>query len=143
MSDSKPNKRDKYVEGCNALRHYSNCVINIRTVTIVQGLAVLGAAGYLIKEGLFFHSLLAVIFGLLLSGVLFGLHRNYYDHFNVILKHIAEDIEKDGPWRTYKDNRDKNLKKYKWTHYGPFILLALSLLALFIYDAVQLCCQLC
>jgi hypothetical protein len=57
MSDEElrlePDIKSKYTEGCSALRHYSVCVLNTRTITIAQGFAILTGAIYTIKEGLF------------------------------------------------------------------------------------------
>src|SRR5215213_9612023 len=45
-----PDVKSQYGEGCSALRHYSLCVLNTRTITIAQGFVLLTAAAYLIKE---------------------------------------------------------------------------------------------
>src|SRR5687768_7037776 len=66
--------QDKYTEACTVVRHYSNFVIGVRTLTIVQGVAILGAAAFLSKEKQHVYALASASFGLLLTFVLFTFH---------------------------------------------------------------------
>ena len=78
----------KYTEGCNALRHYSDCVKNIRTLTIVQGLVVLGSIFYLWGNKSIVFNL--SLFGLLFTIILTLLHYNYIKHFKTFLDWIID-----------------------------------------------------
>src|SRR6185436_16112849 len=140
MSDSELNDKAKYIEGCSALRHYSVCVLNTRTITIAQGFAILTAAVYTIKEGLFWPSLCISIFGLLFTAVLNRLQKNYWLHCDEILKKVVE-LEKGGPWTVYSVQREQRhgQKIWKMTEIdGPVNLLVFALVALNLYDAYKL-----
>jgi len=140
MSDSELNDKTKYIEGCSALRHYSVCVLNTRTITIAQGFAILTAAVYTIKEGLFWPSLWISVFGLLFTAVLNRLQSNYWQHCNAILKEVVE-LEEGGPWTAYRDQREERHRQPIWkvtVIEGPFNLLVLALVTLNLYDSYKL-----
>lgn len=139
-SESEPGIKAKYSEGCSALRHYSVCVLNTRTITIVQGFAILTGAIYTIKEGLFRTSLCISVFGLLFTAVLNRLQKNYWLHCNAILKVVVE-LETNGPWTAYSVQRAKRHEQKIWkipVVDGPFYLLVIALVALNLYDAYKL-----
>lgn len=54
----------QYSEGGSALRHYSLCILNVRAVTLAQGLILLAGASFLIRECMLFLSLVVSAFGL-------------------------------------------------------------------------------
>jgi hypothetical protein len=140
-SESEPGIKAKYSEGCSALRHYSVCVLNTRTITIAQGFAILTGATYTIKEGLFWPSWCISVFGLLFTAVLNSLQKNYWLHCNAILKKVVELEKDDGPWSAYSVQRAKRHEQKRWKILvvdGPFYLLAIALLALNLYDAYKL-----
>jgi hypothetical protein len=141
MSDLKSEMiRAKYSEGCSALRHYSVCVLNTRTITIAQGFAILTGAIYTIKEGLFWTSLCISVFGLLFTAVLKMLQKNYWLHCNAILKVVVE-LETNGPWTAYHDQRAKRHEQRIWKVMvvdGPFYLLVTALVALNLYNSYKL-----
>ena len=140
MSDSEPENKTKYTEGCSALRHYSVCVLNTRTITIAQGFAILTGAIYTIKEGLFWSSLCISVFGLLFTAVLNRLQKNYWLHCNAILKIVVE-LERNGPWTAYSIQRAKRHEQKLWKVMvvdGPFYLLVIALVGLNLYNAYKL-----
>jgi hypothetical protein len=134
-----------YAETSHALRHYSELCFRTRALTVAQGLVVLGAAGYLTSRSLFFESSCSAVFASVLSFVLWGLHANYYGHFDAMLEKAVE-LERilgndnlAGPWRLY-DNRRKRIRQravgaYRY-HYGTFILVMVSSVLLIGYNAV-------
>ena len=140
MSDSEPDNKARYTEGCSALRHYSVCVLNTRTITIAQGFAILTGAIYTIKEGLFLTSLCISVFGLLFTAVLNRLQKNYWLHCDTILEKVVE-LEGNGPWTAYSVQRAKRHEQKIWkipVVDGPFYLLVTALVALNLYDAYKL-----
>jgi hypothetical protein len=139
-SESEPGIKAKYSEGCSALRHYSVCVLNTRTITIAQGFAILTGAIYAIKEGLFWTSLCISVFGLFFTAVLNRLQKNYWLHCNAILKEVVE-LETNGPWTAYSIQRAKRHEQKRWRILvvdGPFYLLVTALVGLNLYDAYKL-----
>ena len=148
MSDQEIDLKSKYTEGCSALRHYSICVLNTRTVTIAQGFLILTAAVYLIRDRLFAASLAISFFGLLFTIVLNRLQMNYWIHFNSILETVVR-LENPtnannsvmGPWSAYHAQRNERHLKIKWkilVVYGPYYLLTFALAIIVIYNLVML-----
>ena len=138
-----------YAEGCSTLRHYSSALMHIRTVTVAQGLIVLAGAGLLNRESLLAASLCVALFGVALTGVLFFLHENYYQHFETILKCVI-DVEKSrtsgssctGPWSAYDENRKEMIARFgafgcwPW-HRGPFALLFVAFGMVIVWTVLQ------
>lgn len=118
-------KEALYTETCNALRHYSICIMNMRTLVVAQGLALLSAAGYTSKfdNPLFFY--LVIGFGILFTLTLQSQQKNYLGDFEIHLGIVAELEEelgngtKGGSWKKYKEERHEHLRKKK----SPFRLL--------------------
>ena len=81
-----------YEEACSTVRHYSSSVRNIRTVTIAQGFAILSAIGFLAKDGKVTLILFASIFCLILTNILYQLHRHYLNNALAAIEFI-QDIE--------------------------------------------------
>lgn len=137
-----------YAEACESLRHYSNSVKDIRTVTIAQGFIVLSATLYLIRENQFPLSSCVSFFGILLTAVLHGLQSNYWHQFDDFLQYIivaeqkgVKDNSALGPWSTYGIHRNKRFAK-RWyrlrVKHGPYILLLIGLLLVLIYSIANL-----
>jgi len=137
-----PDGRALYNEGCNALRHYSLCVMNTRALTIAQGFVILTASTYLIKEERYVPSLFVSFFGIAFTVVLSSLQKNYWLHFTAILDTVVDEIEaKRGPWSAYRVQRNDRHKKPLWKTLvidGPFILLSLALVTLVVYALLKL-----
>lgn len=66
-----------YKEGCSTFRHYSGAALNIRVSAIAQGVVLMSAVGFLIKEDSLIFAQYASVFGLLFTLVLLFLHENY------------------------------------------------------------------
>jgi hypothetical protein len=66
-----------YKEGCSAFRHYSSAALNIRLSSIAQGVVMMTAVGFLIKEDSLEFAQYASGFGLLFTVALMFLHENY------------------------------------------------------------------
>lgn|GEM_PF-1775184 len=130
-------ERAVYSEGCKALRHYSNSVMRVRVITVVQGLVILGTALFLLREDSYSYSSICAGFGLVLSIVLFFFCRNYYNHFDAFLE-VVNKIETEsgleyGPWRDYYRRRRNLNFLYKLVyHHSPFILLAVALIGVLV-----------
>ena len=139
---------DEYTEGCNGLRHYSTCVLNVRILTIVQGLAVLSGAAWLLKDERHELALCAALFGLLFTALLYSYQRNYWFHFSAILERVLE-IESHressgkykGPWTQYSEQRKSRHRRIVWSAsavHGPFLLLLLTFLSVAAYELIVL-----
>lgn len=111
---------NKYIEGCNAVRHYSNALKNIRTMTILQGFAIISASSLVASEGKIglFSSLIISMAGICLTIILYSLLLNYFTHVRSAMEYVWS-IEKketeigDGPWVAIEANR-KILWDKKW-----------------------------
>lgn len=129
----------KYTECCGALRHYSLCVLNTRTITIAQGLFLLGGAGYLTKENNFLLSSSVSFFGLFFTYVLKKLQENYWLHCNSFLETVKKlEGEAGGPWSTYEEQKTKRHKELQWRYLvinGPFNLLLVAFLFILGFNA--------
>jgi hypothetical protein len=133
MTDLRPDIKARYKEGGNALRHYSNCVMNMRTVTIAQGIIILSAVIYSANQKSFVPSLWLCVFGLLFTVVLHILQEIYWKYFDTVLEAVsniesrAKEDEKEGyefsPWSLYKLRREERYQRRWWRYLarrGPF-----------------------
>ena len=136
-----------YQEGCEAVRHYSAIIAQVRNLAIVQGLVVLGVASYLVKDNDYYLSIPVHIFGLSLTFILASMHSNYYKHFGEILNGVVE-LEKMtsgseqtiGVWSRYKKGREIRAKKEARKiilHFGPLLLLYLAFVFLFTFTILK------
>jgi hypothetical protein len=135
-----------YKEGCNAVLHFSTCVMNIRTVTIAQGFAILTAAMYFIKEGSYLYSLLTTLFGFLFTAVLYRLHWNYLEFWKDSIRYAAEiehhlSAERTGPWNGNLESRERRLSgriNRLLVERGTTILILTALVTAFTYSLLKL-----
>jgi len=138
----------RYEQASEALRHYSLSVFNIRSLAIAQGLVVLSGSLYLIKEGFAGFSLCAALFGLLFTGVLYALQKNYWHQFDDLLQYAMKleadfgELSRDsGPWSSYGMTRNHRFTKRSYrlrVKYGPYILLSSALSMVIAYDLIRL-----
>lgn len=135
-----------YSEASNVLRHYSNLVMQVRIITIVQGLIVLGGAGYFVVDSKYLFSIAISIFGFLFTGILYSLTRNYWKHFSSVLgeakkyEALLSEQENFGPWTIYESQRRKRHGKQAWkisAIHGPFLLLLISFSAFLAYCLIK------
>lgn len=142
MSEGEISVETRYIEACEVVRHYSRCVVDVRTMTVVQGLTVIGAVGYLSKDGMHGFAIAGAIFGLFLTYILFSSHRAYLAYFEAALKYILVDLERNGgPWTSYEKTRLQKRRErfYKTTHlYGSIIVVTVTLVGIAVYNLIYL-----
>ena len=83
-----------YKEGCATFRHYSSAALNIRVSTIAQGVVLMTAVGFLLKEGLLEYARYAAGFGFFFTFILLFLHENYQRKCSLFIVRTS-DIEKN------------------------------------------------
>jgi len=136
-----PSRQEKYKEACEATRFYAQCIVNVRALTIVQGLVIVGSAGYLSKDNLYVYATAVAAFGLLLTYMLYAFHRSYVSYFSAILKYTVEMEKGVGPWSEYKRERDVLRKHiiYRLTHlYGAITVISIPLVVLIVWNVTWL-----
>ncbi|GJM16899.1 MAG: hypothetical protein DHS20C13_22260 [Thermodesulfobacteriota bacterium] len=144
-SDQKFNFSLFYSEGCSTLRHYSQAVKNIRTITIAQGLAVIYAITFLTKEEEFILSILAGLFGLVLTCIFYFLHQHYLNLSIASLEYIRklEEVEfaHEGIGSAIKNARSKFWSKwivrFIFTK-ALYLLLSISMATVIIFDLLKI-----
>lgn len=135
--------KNEYAEGCNALRLYSAGVLQMRILTVAQGIVLLTIIGLLLKNGKMTLALSAATFGILFTCLLWALQRNYWLHFSAILNRVTE-IEShrastgmyDGPWTEYSKQRRLRHSLLRWylsAVQGPFLLLIGAFAVVIVY----------
>lgn len=160
MNNQSVTDKERYEEACKAALHYSNSILSVRTLTIAQGLVVLGSSSNLSKEGEFIFSIAVSIFGIFLTMILFYFQKGYWTHFNCFVDYIVKYNEapkknskqpkkktlspamiESGPWTTFLLTREEDfhsgLKKHLRIN-GTFILIGVSLAILLLYDTTRL-----
>ncbi|MCG7561024.1 hypothetical protein [Pseudoalteromonas sp. McH1-42] len=107
---------DKYSEGCHFIRHYSTCSLNVRILTLVQGLVVLSAWGYLFCQSKFPPSILVAVasFGVLLTTFLFRLNAGYLSAADEFAKAVVILEGAEGGPATHYEKARESLYKNKW-----------------------------
>jgi hypothetical protein len=147
-SSAQVDLKSQYSEGGSAVRHYSLCILNVRVVTLAQGLILLAGASFLIREGMLFLSFVVSAFGLFFSVVLWALQRSYWVCFDCMLDAVIrlEEYSRPsdlplGPWASYKVRRKDAYGQLWWrltVKHGPYWLLALAFAGLILGAAVGL-----
>ena len=130
-----------YTEGCNFVRHYSNCSLTVRALAVVQGLVLLSAWAYtFFTYPNPFYLISVAVFGLLFTFLLFGLHWGYYKACQEYSKYVI-DLEKYvegesyqvGPVGSYEEVRELRFKPL-WsklaTIHAPFTLIGITFILL-------------
>lgn len=136
--DEKIDDKTKYKEGSASLRHYSTTILNIRTVTIVQGLVLIGSIMYLIQNEYYGYLIFTSVFGMLFTATLFIFNNVYLSDFESILNYLVRELENEtGPWGAYNRNRENRLRNrftHPIAHHGIFTLLGGVFFSMFIYS---------
>lgn len=131
-----------YEQACEARRLYSTHVKDIRTVSIAQGIAVLGGVVYLEGQHLYLEAIAGIVLGFLLTLTLWSMHKVYFDHSMEMQNYISHALEnKNGPWTNHIASRNKRLSgkfRYNLFQHGVFLLLALSLMTVAITTVFEL-----
>ena len=126
-----------YGRACDAAIHFSTCVLNTRTATIVQGVAIITGAIYLSERGFYVLSLIVVSFGVLFTLVLSSLQKNYLNFWFQTVSYAAKLEDGKGPWSACLQDRDNRLGGHKLrilVENGSELLITITLLAVFVYD---------
>jgi hypothetical protein len=84
--------KDTYTEAMHVFRHYSLAAINLRIITLAQGLAILSGSGYLLVKNEYFFALASSCFGCLFTTALLFFHKNLQDKCKSIVE-IALKME--------------------------------------------------
>lgn len=134
-----PDLKAQYSEGGSALRHYSLCVLNLRVVTVAQGLILLTGSAVLFREGLFVAAGLTAVFGIIVALVLWAVQRSYWICFDSVLAAVVA-IEKKGkvgeifgPWGSYDMARKNAYGAFWWNllvKHVPYLLLWIAFSAI-------------
>jgi hypothetical protein len=130
-----------YSEACNNIRHYSNSSLAVRLVSIVQGIAILGAWAFTFTQKISPLMIVFPVAGLIFTVLLYRFHYGYYRATRFFYM-LAAQIEKKffeedcQPIAIYREEREK-IYRSPWekilTVNAPFILIGtLFLLALII-----------
>lgn len=138
-----------YSESSQMFRHYSNCSLTIRLSAIIQGLAIASASGYLFQEGKFLYPLVAALFGLFFTGVLFGIYWAYdqaivsfHDTLKRLEGEVTEEVSRDVcPFSAFAAMREKRYKSFVFrliTLYGAFFSVGMAFVAMAVLSALQL-----
>lgn len=129
-----------YEERCNALRHYSSIITDLRKVTIIQGFVIVTATIFLMKENLISYSIVLSLFGLLFTLILIRQQKNDLDIFSIFENQIKipdNPESSDDPWVNYTILRKERLDKW-WNKlsiiYGPSLLILLAFLTLLAFN---------
>ncbi len=105
-----------YNESCEAYRHYSISIREIRIIAIVQGIVVLTGSGYLLQNKFYTGALAVAVFGIFLTLSLWRLHKTYYRNAMSYLEYITEQLEMNsGPWSNHKRFHKRRISR-KFVH---------------------------
>ena len=135
-----------YTEGCNFIRHYSNCSLTVRIIALVQGLVILSAWGYvLVKVPCAIYLFFISLFGLLFTGLLFFMHQGYLraanDHTKVVIRIEEQFNNVFGPVKGYDEIREKRYNsffvKFRTMH-ATFTIIGIAFVCCLIYSLYRL-----
>ena len=131
-----------YEQACEARRLYSIHVKDIRTVSIVQGIALLGGVVYLDGQHFYHEAIAGIVLGFFLTLTLWSMHKVYFDHSMEMQNYISIVLEnKNGPWTNHIKSRNKRLNgkiRYGLFQHGVFLLLLLSLTTIAVITVLEL-----
>jgi hypothetical protein len=84
-----------YEEGCNFMRHYSTCSLNVRLMALVQGVILLSGCAYILAvvHNPFFLTLVS-LFGILMTALTLSLHVSYFQAADVFVAELVKLEEK-------------------------------------------------
>lgn len=106
------------------VRHYSNLSFTVRTLSLVQGLILVGSWTLNYSSCHFTLLFLLPFFGLLLTGLIYKFHKGYYDAAGEFIEKAAK-IETElfsetaRPFSDFKAYHDKRYKSW----YSRFVVL--------------------
>ena len=131
-----------YEQACNTIRHYSNLSFTTRTISIVQGLVLLGT--WVVANNNTNCSKVVFIFissfGVVFTLLLFFFHKGYWDALDFLYGYVSK-IENnlfDLGFKPHYEYNKIHIKKYKgiWRRtliiYAPFTLIGVLFVVLLI-----------
>jgi hypothetical protein len=135
-----------YSEACNALRHYSNASLAVRSASIVQGLAIMFPWAYALTQPQpkAFYAFALPIAGLIFTALLYRFHLGYFRSTSFFYdaagqmerKLFDEDCR---PIAAYNLRHDE-IYKSAWSRFtilnAPFTLIGLFFVAGLIADVI-------
>jgi len=135
-----PKHRAEVAECYNILRHYSKSLLEVRKLSLAQGLTVIAGAGLLYTQESFVFSLCVAAFGLAMSFFLHLAHNDYRRHWRCVKNHLLE-VEGTCGLSVYtqlvKGMRDRD--SWLWlAFHGPFILLYAATITLCVANLVRI-----
>lgn len=135
-----PKYRDEVAECYNILRHYSTSLLEVRKMTLAQGLTVIAGAGVLYTKESFVFSLCVAAFGLVMTFFLHLAHNDYRRHWRCVKDHLL-DVESTCGLSVYTEFVKGMRARDSWlwvAFHGPFILLYLAAVALAVANAIEI-----
>ena len=137
-----------YSEGCNFVRHYSNCSLNVRNAALVQGLVLVSACGYIFET---LHNplylILAALFGLFLTLLLYNMHAGYVraaDTYADATAKVEQRLDPDGggPVAAYERVREGRYRS-TWFRFisihATFTVITLPFLVFLVLGVIYAC----
>ncbi len=128
---------ETYKEACATARYYSSAALSIRVSAIAQGIVLMSAVGFLLREDNMLYAQYAALFGILFTIVLLFLHENYQRKcslFIVEASHIEQKFELPSfPMTKLHEDHLKHVKSFFGELFitkGLFLLLAIGFLVL-------------
>ena len=120
---------NEIVECYNILRHYSKSLLEVRKMTLVEGLTVLAGSGIMFNKKEFGISLCIAVFGFLMTLFLHLLHNDYRGHWQRVCDHMCniEGSHKLCIYNTISAGMKERRRWIKVAFHGPFILLYLAI----------------
>ncbi|GAF96785.1 unnamed protein product [marine sediment metagenome] len=135
-----PKHRDEVAECYNILRHYSKSLLDVRKITLAQGLTVLAGSGLLYTENSFVFSLCVAAFGLVMTFFLHLAHNDYRRHWRCVKDHLLE-VESACDLSVYTSFVKGMRQRDSWlwlAFHGPFVLLYLATVTLCVANLVEI-----
>ena len=140
-----PRFKDEVQECYIILRHYSRSLLDVRKMTLAQGLTVLAGSGYLYAEGSYGFSLCVAAFGLVMTFFLHLAHNDYRRHWRYVKDHLVE-VESECGLSVYTGFVKAMRERDSWlwiAFHGPFVLLYLSTVILMVANAIKIILAAC
>jgi len=139
MSDEFKHK-EEIAECYNILRHYSKSLLDVRKITLAQGLTVLAGSGILYTESSFVFSLCVAAFGLMMTFFLHLAHNDYRRHWRCVKDHLL-GVEGKCGLSMYTSFVKGMRQRDSWlwlAFHGPFVLLYLATVTLCVASLIRI-----
>ncbi len=128
-----------YEETSNTIRHYSNASLTVRVMSVVQGVAILGAWVVAVNEKQLFHQFTLPIFGLIFTFLLYRFHLGYFNatgFFYDLASKMEQELFDEGfrpinAYHTFHEKKYSGLLGKLFTLNAPFTLIGLAYIGAF------------